>query len=108
MWCGVKYTMGHQCVKSQLYQMLVEEPEEHQRENEIFTDCIDTLYEVAKSGDEVPKPLVSLYAMLGTKDSQTMRLQGRTKNIQVVILVDSYSSHNFMDLAIAKRTRCHT
>ena len=58
-------------------------------------------------GEEVPKPMDSLHDMLGIGDSQTTRLQGRIKNTPMVILVDSSSSHNFMDQTIAKRTRCH-
>ena len=46
--------------------------------------------------EEGLKRVISLHALLGTGDSQTMRLQGRVKNFFVVILVDSGSTHNFI------------
>lgn len=40
-WCGAKYHIGHKCVKSQLYQMLLDSPsEEDTRE---FLECSEQL-----------------------------------------------------------------
>ena len=108
MWCGAKYVLGHSCVKSQLYQLLVDDTEGDPQERDEFLDCLDQLEEVKEEGSESQKPVISLHAMLGTGDTNTMRLQGRIKNTQLVILVDSGSTHNFMDQTIAKKVGCHT
>ena len=52
---------------------------------------------------ESDKPVISLYALFRTKGYQTMRVQRRIKNQTVVILVDTGSTHNFMDQAVVKQ-----
>ena len=102
MWCSVKYTPGHTCVKSQLYQILVEKADDSMQEGDVFTDCAKTLADIKEDKEEDQQPIISLHAILGTGDSQTMRLQGKIKNTQLIILVDSGSTHNFMDYALVR------
>ncbi|OMO56102.1 Retroviral aspartyl protease [Corchorus olitorius] len=51
-------------------------------------------------------PVLSLHAILGTSGPQTMRVMGIIKQQQVIILIDSGSSHNFIDRGVAKRLGC--
>ena len=104
---GEIYT-GHQCTRSQLYQLLVDKSEENSQEVEEFIDYVTNLEETGEEGGNPQKPIISLHAMLGIDDSQTIRLQGRIKNSSLCLLVDSSSTHNFMDQAIVKRLGCHT
>ena len=106
MWCGVKYTYGHTCVKSQLYQMLVEEADDNSPEGEVFADCVETLEDNKDGKEEDQQPVISLHGIFGTGDSHTMRLQGKIKNTQLVILVDFGSTHSFIDYSVAKRVGC--
>ena len=46
MWCSVKYTPGHTCVKSQLYQILVEKADDSMQEGDVFADCAETLADI--------------------------------------------------------------
>jgi hypothetical protein len=46
---------------------------------------------------EVLKPKLSLHAISNSIASKTMRLIGLIHNQQVVILIDSSSTHNFID-----------
>ena len=108
MWCGVKYTYGHSCVKSQLYQILLEDNEDSNQEEEVFTDCVETMEDTLQVRDDSQQLVISLHAMLGTGNTQTMRLQGKLKNTKVIILVDSRSTHNFMNCSVAKRVGCST
>ena len=71
-------------------------------------DYGDQLEKLKEKANDSQKPVISLYAMLGTGDSNTMRLQGRIKSLKVVILVDSGNTHNFMDQAIVKKVSCQT
>ena len=38
-----------------------------------------------------------MYALAGTASSQTMRVRGRIKNREMVSLIDTRSTHNFLD-----------
>ena len=40
MWCGQKFVQGHQCIRSQLYQLLIEDIEPAEVDTEEFFDCI--------------------------------------------------------------------
>ena len=89
MWCGVKYTFGHKCVRSKVYLLLVEESDELLQEVEGATNCMDKVEEVLKDDvGECLKLVISLYAFLGTRDSQITRLHGSIKNHFVILLVD--------------------
>ncbi|XP_021623868.1 uncharacterized protein LOC110623248 [Manihot esculenta] len=44
-------------------------------------------------------PEISLHAITGTRNPQSMRLLGRWKGTQVLILVDSGSTHNFVSVS---------
>ena len=106
MWCGVKFTPGHSCPRSQLYQLLVEDCDSNE-EPEIFSDCVETMEENVGKGEEmVTIHTISVQALLGSENCQTMRLQGRIKNQLVIVLVDSGSTHNFIDSTVAKRLGC--
>ena len=75
LWCGVKYIAGHQCLKSQLYHMLVESELGNEADIEEFSDCVDSLEELGSSqASELDKPIISLHALFGTASYQTMRV----------------------------------
>ena len=107
MWYGVKYTREHNCVRSKLYQLLVEDTVEKEVEFEEFADCVDTMELMGGNGKDVGTlHAISLHALVGTEDHHTMRLEGRIKNQFLMILVDSVSSHNFLNQNTAKRLNC--
>jgi len=55
-----------------------------------------TLQEVTKE-----EPVISLNAITGTPTPKTMRVVGTMKGQQVIVLVDSGSTHNFLDEKLA-------
>ena len=66
MWCGVKFTEEHSCMKSQLYQILLEEPKGKTTDKEEFSDCLESMEELTKvEDDNVAKPIISFHALLG-------------------------------------------
>ena len=40
---------------------------------------------------------ITLYALVGNPSAQTMKVKGRIKNHEIVSLIDSGSTHNFLD-----------
>ncbi|XP_016670128.1 uncharacterized protein [Gossypium hirsutum] len=104
-WCGSKYSPGHKCSKSQLYQLIIEPVREQGSDMkrssfEEFSDFFDQLDLV----DPIPESLVlSLHAFQGLQGHNTMRFPTVIGNTEVVALVDSGSTHNFIDLKVAKR-----
>ena len=50
--------------------------------------------------DEVVEPEITLYALVGNPTPGTMRVKGKVNSVSLVILVDSGSTHNFIDAAV--------
>ena len=104
MWCGLKYSANHACVKSQLYNILVDNHNSSEAETEEFLDCVDSMEEMDTMPVEADtRPAISLHAMIGTVGYQTMRIQGKVKNQLVIFLVDTGSTHNFVSNSLIKR-----
>jgi len=57
-------------------------------------------------GDTEETPQLSLSALNGISTYCTKRVTGRVKNSPIHILIDSGSTHNFLDLSTAKRLHC--
>ena len=109
MWCGQKFVQGHNCIRSQLYHILIDDTTANEGEPEEFQDCMDSMEEGEhKEDSEVISPTISLHALLGVEGCQTMRIMGKIKNQTLVMLVDSGSTHNFMDQTVARKLKCAT
>lgn len=52
------------------------------------------------------EPYISVNALTGLKTFHTMRIIGFVRGKPIHILVESGSTHNFLDLAIAKKLGC--
>ena len=74
IWCGVKFVKGHYYLKSQLYQLLVENGNEGEEDTELFMDCEDHPDESGHNKKEEPIPVISLHALIGITGYHTMRV----------------------------------
>ncbi|GMI67460.1 hypothetical protein HRI_000415300 [Hibiscus trionum] len=101
-WCAAKYTPGHKCQKSQLYQILVEGIEEEGDQDE-FLDCEDPGDVPTIEGPVSDSPVLSLQAMWGADQWETMKLSIRIGGLDCVALLDTGSTHNFISLALVKK-----
>ncbi|PKI74171.1 hypothetical protein CRG98_005409 [Punica granatum] len=95
-WCEEKFVPGHKCSRRQAFLIEVEAIEEDQ--------------EVAAEEelDEIPPPQISLNALLGTRSFQTMRVVGTVGRRLLHILVDSGSTHNFLNEEVGGKLGCLT
>jgi hypothetical protein len=73
-----------------------------------------SMSELAKSTDITPpsdppevEPIISLNSLTSFSAPQTLKLIGYIKHRNVIILVDSGSTHNFIHHCIAQETHCY-
>ncbi|KAF7139795.1 hypothetical protein RHSIM_Rhsim06G0000800 [Rhododendron simsii] len=92
--CDEKYFRGHVCKKKQIFMLEADE------EDEIFEDTQQELLQ----GDNQEEFQISLHALSGIQSYRTMRIIGQLKKKMLHILIDSGSTHNFLDPKIAKTT----
>ncbi|KAK8947224.1 hypothetical protein KSP39_PZI006735 [Platanthera zijinensis] len=94
--CDEKYTKGHACQKVQVFMLHEEDDEEEQVE---ATDVGD----LDLANLDLAEFRVSLQAMEGCTAPVTLRFTGWVGKERVTILVDSGSTHNFINPAVASK-----
>ncbi|KAF8411843.1 hypothetical protein HHK36_004402 [Tetracentron sinense] len=95
--CDDKWSPGHKCKFQKLYLL---------DGTDRVSDTEDSTEEDITVDDPAEEtPEISLHAIAGAPTPQTMRLQGHVNNQIVVVLVDSGSTHNFLDPSIALKAR---
>lgn len=98
--CDDKYSPGHRCKMQRLYLL-----DDSGTEDECGSQEIESTQEEVENLNESETeetPEISLHAMAGTTSPQTMRLRGHLGRQPVVILIDSGSTHNFIDPTASK------
>ncbi|KAG7572601.1 Neutral/alkaline non-lysosomal ceramidase C-terminal [Arabidopsis suecica] len=98
-YCDEKFTPEHFLVhkKTQLFMIKVDEDQEEGSMEEDLRLTQD---------DGTPVPRVSVNAVHGLEDYTTMRVKGMHDNKYIFILLDSGSTHNFMDVKVASKLGC--
>lgn len=70
----------------------------------------DVFHDAQSGGDDIEQATeqedlhISVYAISGMPSFKTMRIKGKVKKFPLTILIDSGSTHNFLDPMMAKRT----
>ena len=72
-------------------------------ETEEFMECLEQEEEIEEI---VREPQISLNALTGVHNYRTMRIKGTVGKHKIHILVDSGSTHNFVDVNVAKKLGC--
>jgi len=86
-----KFIPGHRCRKLFLIEGIYAEEE---GEKDIDTELEE---------DAPDEPRISLHAITGSPTPWTMRFPGRFGNYQIMTLMDTRSTHNFLNSRLAKR-----
>ncbi|XP_060170593.1 uncharacterized protein LOC132601530 [Lycium barbarum] len=95
--CDEKYVPGHKCNNNKQI-FLVDMVEEEQ----VKKDMIDkSLTEYIEEGDEFMT--ISLQAFTGVSGYQTIRVTGYHEKKPLQVLIDTGSTHNFIDQEVAKK-----
>ncbi|KAH7567269.1 hypothetical protein JRO89_XS07G0041500 [Xanthoceras sorbifolium] len=90
--CDEQFKPGHRCKTPQLLLLEADAAEDAELEDEY--------------DDTSPTVEISLKALTGLSLQNTMRLKGSIKKHGVTILVDSGSTHNFLNPTLAKQCGC--
>ncbi|GKB30396.1 putative mitochondrial protein [Tanacetum coccineum] len=98
-----KYALGHKC-SGQLHSIEVI----YKGDFDNYIDGDDETYEdyVGDMVGVTDSPQITLNALSGLNSYQTMRVRGRVGKQVVHILIDCGSTHNFLDVHIAKKLGC--
>lgn len=97
-WCDEKYTPTHKCKFKHLYVLEIHgddmEDEDGDTSGELQAMNLD--------------PQISIHAIMGVNSFSTMRIVGTIGTRQIQILIDSGSTHNFLDSKLASKLQCFT
>lgn len=103
MFCDEPFTPGHQLKhkRAQIYMLDYEDdyPEEEE-------EPVEVLLVQGSSEVDDQSPVLSINAMTGSATFNCMRMIGQSGKKRLHILIDPGSTHNFLDLKVAKETGC--
>ncbi|KAA8517478.1 hypothetical protein F0562_017771 [Nyssa sinensis] len=91
--CNEKFSSGHRCRKLFVIEACREDDD---------SDVIMEEEDVVEDGVEA-RPEISFHAISGTHAPETMRVNGSIGHIATIVLVDSGSTHNFINAMLAKK-----
>ncbi|KAF5443243.1 hypothetical protein F2P56_035816, partial [Juglans regia] len=102
--CEEKWHLGHVCKTPKIYLLQPVEQVGDDKGEEVFYDTTD-LTDTPPPTTTQEGPIITLNALTGTPSPKTMRLYGHIGAASVLILVDTGSTHNFLDPSIVKKTK---
>lgn len=106
--CTEKYMPGHKCKNlKQLYLLEVEELEEEQGSTDgQGGEFQEMRNEPLELGPPVEHMEISIHALNGTLGFRTLKVTGYHSKMGLHILIDTGSSHNFIDPELVKQLGC--
>ncbi|GJX25621.1 retrotransposon-related protein [Tanacetum coccineum] len=103
-YCDEKFVPGHKC-SGQLFSLEICVDSNNSEEYELEALLEEPL--VQNFGDSVPEtPVISLHAMTGETTYKTIRVKAYVGKHTIHSLIDSGSTHTFLDLGVAKKLGC--
>ena len=100
--CDTKYTKGHKCTKKKIFYIYCEEEEENEQE----TSKEEDIHQEATLEEEEMIPTISCISLARITTPQTLKIEGHIKKKNVIVLIDSASTHNFIHCKVAKELNC--
>ncbi|XP_026445569.1 uncharacterized protein LOC113346219 [Papaver somniferum] len=100
--CDVFYKPGHRCKTQQLF-MLVASDEDNS--SPPIDDSEEEAASPTTSGDTTME--IFLHALTGLMNQSTIRVPGKLNKHDIFILIDTGSTHSFLDAKLAKKLQIH-
>ncbi len=92
--CDSKYSRGHKCSEKKLF--YIEGPSEEEEDEPISEEDRESNEESHDS-----QPIISYHAISSFSAPQTLKVVGFLKKQKVIVLIDSGSTHNFINKKLA-------
>lgn len=102
--CDKMWNPSYNCWGSKIYLIQGEEESLEPKVVQLEPKLLPSKEEGLDDDLNHQEPEISLATISSTPTANTMRLDGRIGDVSVVVLVDSGSVHNFLDLSIVKKT----
>ncbi|KAG8369270.1 hypothetical protein BUALT_Bualt15G0134000 [Buddleja alternifolia] len=105
--CDEKYTRDHVCARKR-HLFLMEFTDENETELDVI-DQEETSWDISDKPEDSPSQNqfhISMNGINGIHDFRTMKVHGSTKGKTIHILIDTGSTHNFLDMEVAKKLGC--
>ncbi|MCH88085.1 hypothetical protein A2U01_0008966, partial [Trifolium medium] len=103
--CDERYQRGHRCKR--LFHLLIVEPEESLDDASSFQlegNNSASLEIIEPTSELEPDPAqISLHALMGHSIPQTLRVVGQIQQSPIAVLIDSGSTHNFLQDRVARQ-----
>ena len=106
--CGEKWDRKHRCANGKEKNLYNCEATNDSNNDDSDIEGIEDTPEFSPEVDDESIPQVSLSAMTGILQPQTLKLRGHIKKNNVMVLIDTGSTHNFLDSTMAKRLNIFT
>ncbi|XP_026443579.1 uncharacterized protein LOC113343662 [Papaver somniferum] len=100
--CDVFYKPGHRCKTQQLFMLVVSDEE---TASPPIEDSEEETASPSTSGDTTME--IPLHALTGLVTQSTIRVPGKLLNQDIFILIDTGSTHSFVDSSLADKLHLH-
>ena len=101
--CVERWSTTHKCKSQSIFMMEVLEDEESEE-----AECVEMEEEEEEAEIEEEKDKITLCALLGGTSPSTMRVMAILNGQKTIVLLDTGSTHNFMDETLAKGLKLQT
>jgi len=103
-YCDEKYSPGHKCKEPNFFQ--IDATDYSSTEEDPPLEEHKALEEDHQKENVFDEPIISLHALAGISSPQTLKIRGFLKHRPVVVLIDSGSTHNFIDQKVTDTVHC--
>jgi hypothetical protein len=105
--CVDKYFLGHQCKEHKLFMVIFEDVSDEEVKVLPVVELPKPTDLTLPSDSPAVESVISLNTLIGFSAPQTLKLIGYIKHREVIILIDSGNTHNFIHHRIAQETNCY-